>query len=243
MQNPFRIAFATLICVILSAAATGQGTERLSTKTGMVPPATPCNSSKSQVTAEKATESDLFLIRSFPLSESERRIEVALGANTANTFQSTPLREAIQSISVFHKIPMMIDERSLTEIGLDANVPVTIDLKDVSLRAFLRILLRDLDCTYAIADEVLWITTPESAEDGQFLHTRVYRLPSALANRADHLISMIELNVCPDTWSVQGPCGSSIDHVLVISTSTDKHFRIEQFLSRVSKAHLLGPVE
>jgi hypothetical protein len=60
----------------------------------------------------------------------------------------------------------------LEEIGLSADQPVSITLKNVTLRSFLRLMLRELDLTYMIKDEVMQITTIEAAE--QNLVNKVY---------------------------------------------------------------------
>ena len=42
--------------------------------------------------------------------------------------------------------------------------PVTINLQNVTLRSALRLMLKNLQLTYIIQDEVLMITTPQDAE-------------------------------------------------------------------------------
>ncbi|MCA9138154.1 MAG: hypothetical protein KDB00_15390, partial [Planctomycetales bacterium] len=105
-------------------------------------------------------------------NETERRIEKALSDETTQTFIETPLSEAIRTISDTHEIPIVIDNRALEEIGLDADIGVNVDLKNVTLRSFLRLMLRDHELTYLIKDEVMQITTLEAAEDN--LVTKVY---------------------------------------------------------------------
>ena len=102
----------------------------------------------------------------------EKRIQAALGDETTQIFTETPLQEAINQISEAHKIPIVIDNQALEDIGLSADEPVTINLENVSLRSFLRIMLRDLDLTYVIKDEVMQITSQEAAEEN--LVTKVY---------------------------------------------------------------------
>ena len=53
---------------------------------------------------------------------------------------------------------------ALEEIGVGTDEPVTINLHNVSLRSALRLMLKKLQLTYIIQDEVLMITTPEEAE-------------------------------------------------------------------------------
>ncbi|QDV84054.1 hypothetical protein [Planctomycetes bacterium TBK1r] len=164
-------------------------------------------------------------------NEAEQRINAALNDETSITFIETPMQEAMQTLSAQHSIPIVIDQRALEEIGLDADVAVTIDLKNVTLRAALRLMLRDLDLTYMIKDEVMQITTVEAAEDNLIL--AMYVLPDNLAEKADLVIKVMTSTVVPDTWEVLGgnSTAMAIDHVLVISTTSDVHDQSEKFLT------------
>ena len=53
---------------------------------------------------------------------------------------------------------------ALEEIGVGTDEPVTVNLHNISLRSALRLMLKNLQLTYIIQDEVLMITTPEEAE-------------------------------------------------------------------------------
>ena len=80
----------------------------------------------------------------------ERRIQASLDDETTQTFLDTPLEEAIDALKETHDIPIVIDRRALEEIGLTPDTPVNVDLKNVSLRSFMRLMLRELDLTYVI---------------------------------------------------------------------------------------------
>ena len=95
-------------------------------------------------------------------NSAERRIEATLDDETTLPFVETPLEEAIQTISRQHDIPIIIDRLALEEIGITTDTPVNIDLKNVSLRSAIRIMLRELSLTYVIKDEVMQITTEEA---------------------------------------------------------------------------------
>ncbi len=97
-------------------------------------------------------------------NETERRIQKALGDETTQQFIEEPLESAIRIISETHGIPIVVDRQALEEIGLTADTPVTMDLKNVTLRSFLRLMLREFTLTYMIKDEVLQITSEEAAE-------------------------------------------------------------------------------
>jgi hypothetical protein len=101
----------------------------------------------------------------------EQKIIDELDTETRMTFFDTPLKDVIDTIKGQHNIPIIIDERALTEVGLDSNTVVNIDLKGISLRSGLKLMLNSLQLTYVINDEVLKITTPEAAENELIVRT------------------------------------------------------------------------
>ena len=96
--------------------------------------------------------------------KSRNQIDSALDSKTEMSFLDAPLKEAVESLEQHHQIPIEIDIRALEETGLTDDAPVTKELTGISLRSALKLLLRDLDLTFLIDDEVLQITTPEEAE-------------------------------------------------------------------------------
>ena len=105
--------------------------------------------------------------------DAEKKIEAALKSPTQLEFIETPLQDVIDYLKDFHKIEIQVDRKSLGDVGLDpSTLPITKNLKGISLRSALKLTLRDLDLTYVIEDEVLLITTPEEAETR--LTTKVY---------------------------------------------------------------------
>lgn len=163
-------------------------------------------------------------------TEIEMKIEATLDQETTQTFIETPLAEAISQLSQVHNIPIVIDNRALEEIGLSSEVPTMISLKNVTLRSFLRLMLRDLELTYLIDNEVLQITTMEAAEDNLVLE--MYILPENLVDKSDQVIKVLTRMVVPDAWDTLGGPSSAmaIDHVLVISATSDVQDQSKQFL-------------
>lgn len=102
----------------------------------------------------------------------ERRINEELRRPTEMQFMDTPLSDAISVLKDRHQIEIQLDQKALRDAGIATDTPVTLDVKGISLRSALRLLLRPLDLTYVIQDEVLMITTPEEAE--QRLSIKVY---------------------------------------------------------------------
>jgi hypothetical protein len=102
----------------------------------------------------------------------EQKIFEALDQIIPLEFIETPLRDVIDYLKDAAAIPIEIDTKALDDVGLTTDTPVTRNLKGVTLRSGLRLILKDLDLTYMVRDEVLLITTPEEAETQ--LVTKVY---------------------------------------------------------------------
>lgn len=91
----------------------------------------------------------------------EAKIRKALTDMTDVEFVETPLGDVVEYLKDRHNIEIQLDVKALDEIGAGSETPVTIQLKGISLRSALRLLLRQLDLVYTIQDEVLLITTPD----------------------------------------------------------------------------------
>lgn len=175
--------------------------------------------------------------------ETMKPFEDALKRPTATTFIDEPLDQAIRSLSENHKIPMFVDTRSLEEIGLSGDVPVTLDVKNVSLRSVLRLLLDKLDLTYVLQNEVLLITTKESAE--KRLAIAVYRLDKVGINAADGKALVTQM-VSPDAWEELGGASSIAamsnevkgEELLVVSATQNAHAEVLELLHTIAKQNV-----
>ena len=103
---------------------------------------------------------------------SETRIFEELNRNTTVDFVETPLQQAIDFLEANHNIPIEINTKKLEEAGIQIDTPISKNLKGITLRSALRLILGELELTYVVRDEVLQITTPEDAESR--LITKVY---------------------------------------------------------------------
>ena len=105
-------------------------------------------------------------------NSAESRILQALEKETNFDYLDTPLKEVVDDIAFNNNIPIVLDTKALEELGVDTAQPITRNLKGVTLRSALRLMLNELELTYIIKDEVLQITTPDKAESQ--LITKVY---------------------------------------------------------------------
>lgn len=95
----------------------------------------------------------------------EAKIIKALDDVTELEFVETPLADVIDFLKARHAIEIQLDHKALTDANVALDTPVTKNLKGISLRSALRLLLRDLDLKYVIQDEVLMISTKDVADD------------------------------------------------------------------------------
>ena len=95
------------------------------------------------------------------MGTADKKIAEALNDPTQIEFLETPLEDAVGYLRDYHGIEIQVDGRALGDIGVGTDTPVTRNLKGISLRSALRLMLRELDLTYIIDNGALLITTPE----------------------------------------------------------------------------------
>ena len=100
------------------------------------------------------------------------RIRKALDQPTSVEFVEAPLTDVVDYLKDLHNIEIQIDTKSLEDASIGPDTPVTTNLKGITLKSALRLMLGGMDLTYVIKNEVLMITTPEKA--GNELVTKVY---------------------------------------------------------------------
>ena len=99
--------------------------------------------------------------------DAEQRIEKALRSplhTTGLDYTEQPLQDVVTQLADEYGIPIQLNKTALEEAGIGTDAPVTISLHNISLRSALRLMLKNLQLTYIIQDEVLMITTKEDAE-------------------------------------------------------------------------------
>lgn len=98
---------------------------------------------------------------------SETRIWAALDEKTDLDFVEQPFYSVIDYLKQCHGIEIQLDLKSLSHAGIRSDTPITRGIKGVTLRSALKLLLSDLDLSYAIDNGVLLITTKTEAESAQ----------------------------------------------------------------------------
>jgi hypothetical protein len=151
----------------------------------------------------------------------------------------TPLEEVVNLLQQDYGIPIQIDRPALDEIGMDVNEQITVNIHNISLRSALRLMLKQLQLTYIVGDEVLLIITPEEAES-QF-KVCVYDIrglvereqPKSLQALVDAIVSC----VATETWAENGGGNGEIrplsPKMLVISQTQGVHEEIAGFFETI----------
>jgi hypothetical protein len=178
------------------------------------------------------------------------KIEAALAKRVSLDYADVPLQEVIAAEAERAGIPIAITKK-IEDAGVQRVMPVSVQIKDVSLESALRRLLADLNLTLLIKDEMLLITTVEDAQSPENMVTRVY--PVADLVRAadgtydfDPLCDLIHGSIEPDSWrDGTGPApiySIPSSPAIVISQRRDIHQRIEALLVALRRVReLQGP--
>ncbi|HQU41541.1 MAG TPA: hypothetical protein PK867_01960 [Pirellulales bacterium] len=175
----------------------------------------------------------------------EAKIVAALDEPTELDFAEQPLSDAIEYIKQRHKIEVQFDEKALADAGCATDTPITRSIKGVSLESALDLVLSEIDLTWIIHDEVLFITSKAQADE--IIETRVYPVRDLVTppgkgftddSDFDALVEVLteaaaskESTPDPRSIHVFRPAG-----VLVITRPVVVHRRIEKLLKELRRA-------
>ena len=183
-------------------------------------------------------------------------IEQALDGPAEFDLNDEPLANLVEMLGERYGIQALLHRRALEDAGMGSDTPLTRQIHGISLRGGLKLLLRELDLTYVIRDEVLLITTKAEAEN--MLAARVYpvfdlvvRSGEGGRERAElnyrSLIDVIQSAIAPGTWEDVGGPGAieplANAGAVVISQTTEVHEEIAQHLRALRDAAAQQAVE
>jgi hypothetical protein len=180
-----------------------------------------------------------------------KKIELVLAGplhSTGFDWTDQPLTDVLTTIQDEYEIPIQLDKPALEEAGLATDSPVNTSLHNLSLRSALKLLLRPLNLTWVVENEVLLITTDEEAK--KHVSTCVYNV-HGLVDDSDPqsmkaLIEAIEDCVAPDTWTANGGKHADImplrPGLLVVSQTPAIQEEVNGLLARIRKLREQVPV-
>ncbi len=145
----------------------------------------------------------------------EAAIEKALARPTTIEASDTALADVVGYLNQFHHVQIQFDVKALEELGVATDSPITRELRGVSLRSALDLILRDLGLTWTIDSEVLLITSPDVAAN--LVTTRSYEVSDLVVCRDEKdqlwddyesLVKMVTSHVAPESWADAGGAGA-----------------------------------
>ena len=178
----------------------------------------------------------------------EAKIRAALEQPTQIEFVETPLKDVIEYLKDKHKIEIQLHSSALKEAGVDESEPVTKNLKGISLRSALRLLLDERQLKYVVHNGVLLITSPGKAESEEWMVTRAYAVDDLAAPQhgkpADlrPLKDLLTNTVASKTWEDNGGAGTLSEilvnrrPLLVVAQFSEVQEKIEDTLAMLRKA-------
>jgi hypothetical protein len=151
-------------------------------------------------------------VPAYKLKPAEERIFCMLEKPTTLDFVEQPLTEVIQYLKDLHEIEIQIDSKALEEEGITTDTPITRNLQGITLRSALHLMLKDLDMTSVITDEVLLITTVTQAKE--MLYLREYPIGDLLSGDKEgkdkeQLLEIVTSLIRPDSWNKGGGPGDA----------------------------------
>ena len=178
----------------------------------------------------------------------ERKIRDALRQPTQLEFVNTPLKNVIDYLKDQHHIEIQFDSAALKEAGVNDSTPVNKNLKGISLRSALRLILDELQLKYVIHNGVLLITNPAKAESDEYMITKAYPVTDLVLPNNDGGIDVEPIKnfltntVATKSWQENGGPGNMSEmfvgnRVLLIVPQTEEvHEQIEGLLETLRKA-------
>lgn len=187
------------------------------------------------------------------MTAKEKKIIEALDKPTTINFAERPLDEALQDLSNLFDQPLLIDKKSLEDLGLDLKKGVTLQGKGLSGRTVLRSILATQGLTFVVKDESIQIMTVERARST--LSTRVYYLGDLIqagpfsgpqwgpvlnglqaADNAKLIVDTITKSIDPLSWSQNGGPGTVTFHFpsqsIIVRASTEVHHTLGRGFGR-----------
>lgn len=176
------------------------------------------------------------------MSQIERRIRATLDEETSIEFIESPLEDICDYLADFHEIAIQIDSRALEEAGLGPDMPITGNLRRVSLRSALNLVLTQHGLAWSIRDESVLITTEAAARANATV--RVYNVTDLLPDggSSEHLVEALN-SVLPsqdpdDTIpSIQI---AAYQQLILVRATERKLYELDNLLTQI-RAGIRGP--
>jgi hypothetical protein len=98
-----------------------------------------------------------------PAAEQQRRkkeeqIHEALAEPISVAFRQTPLRQALEDLRLVSGIPICLDKEEMQQAGIDPETPVSLRVRNLSVKSVLNLLVKQAHLRYTVSDEGVKVT-------------------------------------------------------------------------------------
>ena len=236
MQRFSTQRFGQMVCLLVAIVWFGSGvlpaaeSERETTKTA-------------PEVAEVRSAADVIL-------QKEADVRKKLKEPTSFEFIDTPLADVMKFLGDQHNVKIILDKQAKKNVDIRSDrTVVTLVLKDVSLDAGLKHLLRPSNLVYLVREDVVLITSEEVLEHE--LKTQVFHVrdliqfmdsEGVVQEDPEELIELLTTTIEPSSWDmVGGPGGIEFKSgLLVIRHTSEVLESVEQVLSSLRKVPIMG---
>jgi hypothetical protein len=197
-----------------------------------------------RVVRERQSKGDFSPLSGETENENTIRVLKALESTVNLDCRETPLAKLAELVAIESGVNVLLDERSLVDAGIALDSKVDGTAKGVPLRAALKRLLRDLNMTYHMRDEVLFLTTVEMARYTT-LKAHVFPLDDLFRGSFDDerdgfgesIVELIASTIAPTTWDGVGGAGYlrfyGAWNVLIVSNTAETQSDIADLLQKL----------
>lgn len=164
----------------------------------------------------------------------EQAIRDRLNQRLDVSFTAQPLSAVMNFFSQELKIPILIDDKALEDENITPDEPITLKLDNARAINALELILRPLQLTYIVGNEVMTITSKRTAAN----ITRHFDLSSILPdnNLSGEIVELIEEMVASDEWQVSGGVSKlrMFGSILVVNAPEETHLAIAELLRAIA---------
>jgi type II secretory pathway component GspD/PulD (secretin) len=114
------------------------------------------------------------------LTAKEKEILKTLSTPISVDFKNSRLQDVLEYLRTYTGANILIDEQALKDAEASYDTPVTLKVRNLSLRTVLRKVLGDIGMTYVVKDEVIQATSAQRAKE--LMVVRRYYIGDLLAN-------------------------------------------------------------
>ncbi len=179
----------------------------------------------------------------------QQDIENALSQKDTFDYADVSLSSFVSTLREKYGVNVVIDYRALSEKEIGTDSPLSIKLKDVTLRSALELAIRPLGLSWTIYCEAIVISTPAAIQSMQF--TKLYDITELATvsdgqgktwEEPDALADLITSTVAPESWDGAGGRGTiqlvstGMARLLVVSQDYRIQRQVERLLSELHAA-------